>query len=115
MACWTQRLSQIKDEQADLIITPECCDRPAGMELDDRLAYYQLRGGRMRDFFCEAAKEYNAYIAYSAARSMPDGTYRNSIQIFDRSGRVVDAYNKYVPVISEYTKGGTCMARIRML
>lgn len=106
MDCWTRRLRQIQDEKADLIVTPECCDRPAGMELQDRLAYYQVRGDRMRDFFCGMAKEYNAFIAYSAARSMPDGTYRNSIQLIDRNGQLVDAYNKYVPTIGEYEKGG---------
>lgn len=104
MAYWQQQMDQVTDEKPDLIVTPECCDRPNGLGREERMAYYQVRGDRMRDFFCEAARRLACNIAYSAVRNMPDGTYRNSIQMIDRNGKVVDAYNKYLPVIEEYTQ-----------
>jgi hypothetical protein len=54
----------------------------------------------------EVAAENNCYIAYSAAREMPDGTWRNSTQIIDRSGNIAGIYDKNHLVIEENTEAG---------
>ncbi|HML46972.1 MAG TPA: carbon-nitrogen hydrolase family protein [Clostridia bacterium] len=105
LAYWQRQLDHVTPDQPDLIVTPECCDRPAGLSRDDRLAYYQVRGERLFDFFCAAAKRHNANIAYAAVRGLPDGSYRNSIQFINRNGEVDGIYNKYLLVIEEYTQG----------
>jgi hypothetical protein len=45
-------------------------------------------------------------VVYSAARELPDGTWRNSTQIIGRDGRILGIYNKNHPVITETTEGG---------
>ncbi len=103
--CWEARLEKVADDQPDLIVTPECCDRPADLEMDDRIAYYQVRGERMKEMFQRAARKYQANIAYSAVRRMEDGTFRNSVEIIGRAGETLGAYHKNVLVPSEYAKG----------
>ena len=106
IARWKQQLDLVACDKPDLILTPECCDRPAMLPAAERSPYYRVRGDRVRDFFCGEAKRLHANIAYSAAREMPDGTFRNSIQMISREGKVIDAYNKYLLVIEENTQNG---------
>ena len=103
---WQQWLDVVLPDKPDLIVVPEACDRFPEHSLEERLAYYTYRGDQMRDFFADVAKKNNCYIAYSAARKLEDGTYRNSTQLLDRSGNVAGIYNKNHVVPSETTKGG---------
>lgn len=103
---WQSLLDDVTVDKPDLIVTPEACDRPLGIPLEDKLNYYRVRGDKMRDFFMAAAKKNNVNIAYSAVRSLPDGTYRNSTQFINRNGEIDGIYNKYILVIEEYTKSG---------
>lgn len=111
MAVWEKRLLQVTGDRPDLIVTPECCDRPAGMSFDERRLYYQVRGERMREFFAEAARKFQTNIAYSAVRVMKDGSMRNAIQMISRTGEVIGAYHKNVLVVDEYRKGGILYGR----
>jgi predicted amidohydrolase len=103
---WKAELQQVLPDKPDLILVPEACDRPPNYPMDKRLAYYRARGDKILDFFVQVAKDNNCYIAYSAAREVDDGTWRNSTRIIDRSGAVVGTYNKNHLVISETTQGG---------
>lgn len=60
----------------------------------------------MLDFFSSVARENNCYIAYSAARLMPDGSFRSSTQLIDRQGKVTGIYNKNHLVIEGNSIGG---------
>lgn len=106
LAHWRERLEQVLPDQPDLIVLPEMCDSPDGAasSAGRRTAYYRYRGDRIRDFFASVAAEHRCYIAYSAVREMPDGTFRNSIQLIDRSGRIAGTYNKNHLLIEERTE-----------
>ena len=103
---WNTQFSQVLPDKPDLIITHEACDRSPVYSLERRLEYYRVRGNKVRDFMREVAAENNCYIAYSAAREMPDGTWRNSTQIIDRSGNIAGIYDKNHLVIEENTEAG---------
>ncbi len=101
---WQEELAQVLPERPDLIVLPEACDRPPNFSLERRHEYYRVRGSRIEDFFADVAKEHNCYIAYSAARDLPDGTRRNTTSLLDRQGEVLGRYNKNHLVIGETTE-----------
>lgn len=105
---WEKQLEQVLPDRPDLIVLPECCDRPdkTGYPLERRIEYYRHRGNQIRDFFASVAKEHHCYIAYSAVREMEDGSFRNSTQLIDRAGNVAGIYNKNHLVVEENTRGG---------
>ena len=103
---WTVKLQQVLPEKPDLIVLPEACDRFSDITGDDRLVYYNVRGNQVRDLMIKTAREHKCYIAYSAARQVEDGSWRNSTQMIDRNGDVIGIYNKNHPVIEETTVSG---------
>jgi len=103
---WQSQLELVLPDKPDLIVVPEACDRYPAMPLERRLDYYRHRGDQMRDSFADAARANNCYVAYSAARELPDGTWRNSTQIIDRTGNVAGIYNKNHVVVEETTNSG---------
>jgi len=106
IAWWQSQVAIVLPDRPDLIVVPEACDRYPNYPMDKRLEYYRCRGNQVRDFFAGVARDNRCYIAYSAARELPDGTWRNSTQILDRTGAVAGIYNKNHLVIEETTKGG---------
>lgn len=103
---WKVRLAQVLPDKPDLVVVPEACDRFPQHSMEERLAYYRVRKDQVRDLFAATAKEHGCCMAYSAAREMDDGTWRNSTQLIDRSGNVAGIYNKNHVVVEETTKGG---------
>ncbi len=108
---WRTRLDQVLPDHPDLIVVPEACDRYPAHSIQERLAYYRVRGDQLRDFFAAMAAEHRCYVAYSAVREMPDGTWRNSMQILDRSGQVAGIYNKNHVVVTETSEGNILCGR----
>lgn len=102
---WKEQIAPVLPDKPDLIVLPEACDRFPAMSLEERFAYYDFRGDQMRDFFSGIAKENGCYIAYSAARKLPDGSYRNSTQLIGRDGKVAGIYNKNYPTVGETSNG----------
>ncbi|MBL4574682.1 MAG: carbon-nitrogen hydrolase family protein [Opitutaceae bacterium] len=102
---WQKLFSEVLPDRPDVIVVPEACDRFPAHTHDERKEYYRFRGNQMRDFFAEIAKEHRCYIAYSAAREVEDGTWRNSTQLIDRNGEILGIYNKNHLVIEETTEG----------
>ena len=91
------QLRDVLPDKPDLIVVPEACDRFINFTMQDRKEYYRVRGDRIRDFYCEIARENNCYIAYSACRYLPDEKdkpFRNSTQIIGRDGKTVGIYDK---------------------
>jgi len=103
---WDNQLQKVLPDRPDLIIVPEACDQYSDMSIEDRQSYYKTRGNQIRDFFSVQAKANRCYIAYSACREMPDGTWRNSTQIIDRQGDIAGIYSKNHLVIEEITESG---------
>ena len=103
---WQGRLAQVLPDQPDLIVVPECCDRYPAHSMSERQDYYQMRGSQVGDYFATVAGQHQCYVAYPALRQMGDGSWRNSVQLFDRTGSSMGFYNKNFPVIHETTEGG---------
>jgi len=108
---WKGRFAQVLPDQPDLIVVPECCDRHTGHSTEEILAYYRNRGGQIGEYFASVARENNCYVTYPALREMPDGSWRNSVQLFDRNGESLGFYNKNFPVITETTEMGVLAGR----
>ncbi|HQH51653.1 MAG TPA: carbon-nitrogen hydrolase family protein [Candidatus Hydrogenedentes bacterium] len=106
LAHWRAQLALVLPEKPDLIVVPEACDRFPDHNNEERFEYYKIRGDQVRDAFAAAAKEHGCYIAYSAARALEDGSWRNSTQLIDRNGKVAGIYNKNHLVIEERTRWG---------
>ena len=111
IAHWKGRFAQVLPDKPDLIVVPEACDRPSGLSMEKRLAYYRVRQNQVRDYFAQVARENHCYMVYSAAREMDDGTWRNSSVLIGRNGQIVGTYNKNHVVIEETTKGGILCGR----
>ncbi len=103
---WEGQVEAMKPDKPDLIVIPECSDRFHHLTGETRLEYYRTRGDQMLDFWKQVAIANNAYVAYSAARELPDGTWRNSTQVIDRKGNVAGIYNKNHLVVEENTVYG---------
>lgn len=106
IAHWDAMLDKVLCDRPDLVVLPEACDRPPNFPMELRKKYYQVRGDRIRDHFSKVAQQSGTTIAYGAARLLPDGTYRNSIQFLNPKGGIDGIYNKNYLVIAEYTDGG---------
>ncbi len=102
---WEIELAQVLPDQPDLIVLPEVCDRPAGMNKKMQLKYYKTRGNQLMEYFASVAKKNNCYLAYGAKRQVEDGSWRNSCILIDRKGNTVGVYNKNFPTIGEMESG----------
>ena len=102
---WTKVFGQVLPDHPDLILVPEVCDAYVNYPLEDKKAYYRFRGDRVRDHFSRIARENHCYVTYSASREMPDGSWRNSLQLLDRNGGVAGVYNKNHVTIGENEEG----------
>ncbi len=105
IAHWKGKLAQVLPDKPDLIVVPEACDRPSGPNSEQMNQYYDVRKDQIQEYFATVAKDNKCYIVYSAKRQMPDGSWRNSSVLIDRSGKVVGIYNKNHPTIGEMEKG----------
>lgn len=106
IAYWRSQLAQVLPGKPDLVVLPEACDRFPDHNNEERFEYYKVRGNQVRDALAALAREHGCYIAYSAAREVEDGSWRNSTQLIDRAGNVAGVYNKNHLVIEERTRWG---------
>lgn len=93
------QIAQVLPDKPDLIVLPECCDRPRNY--GGRFDYCRIRGNRVCEALADVARQNRCYVTYPAVRSMPDGSWRNSTQLFDRQGKCAAIYDKYHPVAGE--------------
>jgi len=102
---WAVEFKQVLPDKPDLIVLPEVCDRPSGMDKETKLKYYKTRGNQLMVYFASVAKENNCYIAFGALRLLDDGSWRNSGILLDRTGSTAGIYNKNFPTIGEMEAG----------
>ncbi len=99
---WLKKeIEQVLPDKPDLILIPECCDRPREMELADVQAYYASRNGEIQSYLCSVARDNRCYVAYGYVREASDGMRRNSCIMIDRQGNIMGAYDKNFPTIGE--------------
>jgi len=108
---WREEFDKVLPERPDLILAPECCDRFSGHSGEKSREFYRFRGHRVGDFFAQVAREHGCYVAYPAVRQLEDGTWRNSIELFDRRGQSMGYYDKNYPVTTENTEAGILSGR----
>jgi predicted amidohydrolase len=104
----TAQIAQVWPDQPDLIVLPEVCDLPANYEETSEQTlktYLTARGERILHALADLARAHHSYITYPALRALPDGTWRNSIQLIDRRGVVAGVYDKCHPTIWENEAG----------
>lgn len=111
---WERLINQIAPSHPDLIVLPEMCDRPVFTDAADpqqlkeaQRTYLEARGEQLLAFFSAIASKYQCYIAYSAAKLMPDGSKMNCTQMLDRSGKVIETYIKNFTTVGEINAGLT--------
>ena len=102
---WAGEFKQVLPDKPDLIVLPEVCDRPGGMDEETKLKYYEARGNQLMEYFASVAKENNCYVAFGALRLVDDGSWRNSGILLDRTGSTTGIYNKNFPTIGEMEAG----------
>jgi predicted amidohydrolase len=102
---WQNELAPVLPDKPDLIVLPEACDRPAGMNTELQFRYFKARGNQVLDYFKTVAKDNECYIAFGTKHQMDDGTWRNSCILLDRQGDIAGIYNKNFPTIGEMEAG----------
>jgi hypothetical protein len=102
---WRNELARVLPDQPDLIVLPEACDRPAGMNTELQFRYFQARGDQLMEYFSSVARDNECYIAFGAKHQVEDGSWRNSCILLDREGKVTGIYNKNFPTIGEMEAG----------
>ena len=102
---WQRELAQVLPDQPDMIVLPEICDQPGGMNTEKKLQYYKARKNQVMEYFASVAKENHCYIAFGTTRQLEDGSWRNSCVLLDRTGNTAGIYNKNFPTIGEMTNG----------
>jgi predicted amidohydrolase len=105
---WRGHFSRVLPDRPDLIVVPEACDRPRGLDQKKLKEYYRVRKNQVRDYFAKVASENSCYIVYSAIREMLDGSWLNSSIMLDRKGEIAGIYNKNHPTIGEMKNGILC-------
>lgn len=101
---WQGEFAKVLPDRPDLIVLPENCDRPAACPEEKRADFFRIRGDQVQESFARTAKANHCYITYPSLRRLPDGTWRNSTVVLDRSGTVAGIYNKNHVCIQENTE-----------
>lgn len=105
IAFWKNRINQVLPDQPDLILLPELCDIPAGLQPGEWREYLRVRNTRVTDQFSLIAKTNQCYIAFGTLLVDEEGNLRNSGVLLDRKGKIAGIYNKNFPTIGEIEDG----------
>jgi len=91
---WKHQLAQVLPDNPDLIVLPEVCDQPSGLNHSDEMQYLKIRGNQFLNYMASVAKESHSYIAFGATRLDEKGNWRNSCILLNRLGEVAGIYDK---------------------
>jgi hypothetical protein len=105
---WKSKIEQVLPDGPDLIVLPELCDRPQNVSGEQLLHYYDLRKDQVINSFSKIASKQDCYIAFGTARQIQDSTWRNSIIVLDRKGKVAGVYDKNHIYLEEVKEGILC-------
>ena len=103
---WRQQFDQVLPDGPDLIVVPECCDQyPRHAQEVVCREYCATRQDQVLEFFRQTAREARCYLTHPALREAEDDGWYNSVQLIDRSGQVIGAYDKNFPTLGELDAG----------
>ena len=114
IAHWRAQFARVLPDRPDLIVVPEACNRPRGHSRDRLNEYYRVRKNQVRDFFSEIARKNRCYLVYSAKRTMPDGTWRNSSVMIDRRLKLPVSTIKIILPLGRSTVVSSAVRRPRL-
>lgn len=106
-----EAVEQVLPDQPDLVVLPECCDRPQGYDAREYAAFVAERGLQVQDALAAIARENGVNIAYAAHIDLADGTRRNMIRYLNREGKAAGEYHKNHVMIEENTDAGLLYGR----
>ena len=89
-----EALEPVLPDEPDLILLPELCDRSGSSSC------YRTRVPGVPEEVRKVARDRRCYIAYPTMTS-PDGHWRNSLVMVDRSGGIMGEYHKVYPTAGE--------------
>ncbi len=98
------QIAQVLPDHPDLIVLPEACDRPRGMNAKERYEYLEVRGDQILDYLSDIADKNRCYIAFGMNRPDNEGIWRNSCVMLDRNGEIAGIYEKNFPTPDEMKK-----------
>lgn len=101
---WKQKADRVLPDEPDLILIPECSDRPGGLESENRMSYYEMRGEEVAEFWRETARANNCCVTYPAVRKVKEG-FANATEVIGRSGETLGMYWKNYPTVGEIESG----------
>lgn len=100
---WREKVEKILPDRPDLIVLPETADeQPDGRSSDPRV----------REYFQAVAREHRTFVAFPTLRTLRNGKFANSIELFDRNGKTVGVYDKNCVTTSELAAGRIAGKRI---
>ena len=102
---WHNQLAKVLPDHPDLIVLPEVCDQPRGLNISDKRQYCKVRGDQFLNYLASVAKENHCYIAYGDIRTDENNYSRNSGILIDRHGKIAGIYDKNFPTIRGMKKG----------
>ena len=108
---WEHEFQQVIPDKPDLIVLPEVCARPGGMNPEEKIAYYKVRKDQILDFFRSVANANHCYIAFGSMRQEKNGNWRNSCIIVGRDGEIAGMYDKNFPTIGAMDRGTVAGAK----
>jgi hypothetical protein len=91
---WKRQLAQVLPDNPDLIVLPEVCDQPSGLNNSDEMQYLKIRGNQFLNYMASVAKESHSYIAFGTTRLDEKGNWRNSCILLNRLGEIAGIYDK---------------------
>jgi len=59
---WKKELSKALIHKPDLILLTEDCDRPGGLNVQEKFEYYRIRKDKIQNYFSSVAKENRCYM-----------------------------------------------------
>jgi predicted amidohydrolase len=98
------QIEYVLPDQPDLILLPEMCDRFSNFSFDQNKYYFDHRGTIIQESVARIAAEHHCYIAYPTLFTSQDGSYRNTLIMYDRKGMISGYYHKVYPTIDEMYK-----------
>lgn len=105
IAFWKKEINQVLPDKPDLILLPELCDVPNGLQPESWKAYLRVRNTQITDQFALLARTNHCYVAFGTLREDEKGNLRNSAVLIDRDGKISGIYNKSFPTIDEINNG----------
>src|SRR5690606_5665079 len=105
VAFWEQALEPVLQQQPDLVVLPEVCDRWHHHGVEERRTFFEAKGDRVLRMLCQQADRANCIIAYPTILHEADAAYNAIVYIAPGRG-VIGHYHKCALTPGEINRWG---------